>query len=249
VTQTTGTDASSIATDVATAAQAAAQVLPEAVPQQPAVPPPALPQSVTPPSAPPQPVMPQPVVVMPQPVAPTPPLAPVSPLALVPPIAPVSPAVSVLVPFLPPLPFGADDAPRHGAPDFAADSGAALHTPAAVHVRALFRRATTAANTIAVVRAVHVSSSPWHGPLAAARRQPVSGARVPVPFPPGPPRTPAPVSFAPVLTETHDAGAFTTFAAGAGALGALILVLLGYLAPGLQTVRSLPGSAQPDPPG
>ena len=231
VTQTTGTDASSIATDVATAAQAAAQVLPEAVPQQPAVPPPAPPQSATP------------EPVMPQPLAPAPPLAPTLPLA------PVSPAVSVLAPFLPPLAFGADDAPRHGAPDFGADSGAAPPPRATIHVRTLFRRATTAPSAVAIVTTVHVTSSPWHAPRHAARRQPVADARAPVPFPPAPPRTPAPVSFAPALTETHDAGAFTTFAAGAGALGALILVLLGYLAPGLQTVRSLPGSAQPDPPG
>ena len=50
VTQTTGTESTSIATGVATAAQAAAQVLPEAVPQQPAVPPPAPPLSATPPT-------------------------------------------------------------------------------------------------------------------------------------------------------------------------------------------------------
>jgi hypothetical protein len=246
VTQTTGTDASSIATDVATAAQAAAQVLPEAVPQQPAVPPPALPQSVMPPSAPPQPMLPQPVV-MPQPVMPQPVMP--QPAAPIPPIAPVSPAVSVLAPFLPPIVLGADDAPRHGAPDFAADSGAASPTHATLRVRALFRPATTAAPAVAIGRAVRVSSSPLRATRHVARRQPVAGARAPVPFPHGPPRTPAPVSFAPAPTETHDTGAFTTFAAGAGALGALILVLLGYLAPGLQTVRSLPGSAQPDPPG
>ena len=192
--------------------------------------------------------MPQPLAPAP-PLAPTLPLAPVSPLALLPPLAPVSPAVSVLAPFLPPLAFGADDAPRHGAPDFGADSGAAPPPRATIHVRTLFRRATTAPSAVAVVTTVHVTSSPWHAPRHAARRQPVADARAPVPFPPAPPRTPAPVSLAPALTETHDAGAFTTFAAGAGALGALILVLLGYLAPGLQTVRSLPGSAQPDPPG
>jgi len=155
----------------------------------------------------------------------------------------------VLASLLPPLAFGADDAPRRGAPDFGADSGAAPPPRATIHVRALFPLATTAAPTVAVVRTVYVSSSPWRAPRHAAPRQPVASPRAPVPFPPVPPRTPAPVSFAPAPTEPHDAGSFTTFAAGAGALGALIIVLLGYLAPGLQTVRSLPGSAQPDPPG
>ncbi len=228
VTQTTGTDASSIATNVATAAQAAVQVLPEAAPQQPAVPPPALPQ----------PVLSQPVA--PQPAAPMPPVAPA---------APVSPAVSVLAPFLPPLDLGADETPRHGAPDFAADSAAPQRESATVQVRALFRQAPTATAAVAIVKTVPVSSRHWQAARHAGRRQPVAGARAPVPFPPAPPRTPAPVSFAPSLTETHDTGAFTTFALGAGALGAFLLVLLGYLAPGLQTVRSLPGSAHPDPPG
>jgi hypothetical protein len=204
------------------------------------------------PSAPPQPVLPQPVVtpqaVMPQPVVMLQPVMP-QPAAPLPPMAPVSPAVSVLAPFLPPLVLGPDDAPRHGAPDFAADADAAPPTRATLHVRALFRPATTAAPAVTIVRPVRVSSSPQQAPRHIARRQPGTRARAPVPVPPGPPRTPAPVSFAPAPTETHDTGSFTTFAAGAGALGALILVLLGYLAPGLQTVRSLPGSAQPDPPG
>ena len=75
------------------------------------------------------------------------------------------------------------------------------------------------------------------------------GGGAPRPFPPAPLRAPAPLAVAPALTETHDTGSFTTFALGAGALGAFLLVLLGYVAPGLQTVRSLPGRAHPDPPG
>ena len=72
---------------------------------------------------------------------------------------------------------------------------------------------------------------------------------VPRRFPPVPPRTPTPLGIAPALTETHDAGGFTGFALGAGALGMFLLVFLGYAAPGLQAARSVPGLAHPDPPG
>ena len=116
---------------------------------------------------------------------------------------------------------------------------------AVVHVRGAFQRTTV--RTIVHVRTIAVTATKTvHH---AVRRQHGAGARVPRPFPPAPPRAPAPLAVAPALTETHDTGGFTTFALGAGALGAFLLVLLGYAAPGLQTVRSLPGLAHPDPPG
>jgi len=80
-------------------------------------------------------------------------------------------------------------------------------------------------------------------------RRPHAAGRVPRPFPPVPPRTPAPLAIAPVVNETQSSGDFVTFALGAGAVAAFLLIFLGYAAPGLQTVRSQPGSAQPDPPG
>ena len=156
----------------------------------------------------------------------------------------------MLAPFLPPLDFGADGTPRHGAPDFAADAAAPQRESATVHVRARLPAGAAGHGRSRRGQDGSRELEPLAG--SAPRRDagtPVAGARAPLPFPPAPPRTPAPVSFAPSLTETHDTGAFTTFALGAGALGAFLLVLLGYLAPGLQTVRSLPGSAHPDPPG
>jgi hypothetical protein len=94
--------------------------------------------------------------------------------------------------------------------------------------------------TVVRVRARHTERHAAHGqPRAGAPRHPF----------PAPVRTPTPLSIAPVLTETHSPGGFTGFALGAGALGAFLLVFLGYAAPGLQTARSQPGRAHPDPPG
>jgi hypothetical protein len=100
--------------------------------------------------------------------------------------------------------------------------------------------------TVSVVQVRTIRVNTVH---RAAHREHTAGAPVPRPFPPVPSRTPAPLAVAPALTETHDTGSFTTFALGAGALGAVLLVLLGYLAPGLQAARSQPGRAHPDPPG
>jgi hypothetical protein len=221
VTQTTGTNATSIATGVAAAAQAAAQALPEAAPQQPAVPPPA----------------------PPQPAAPIPPAVSGVPSARGTPAVLAVPAAALAVPVDGPE---ADDAPRHGAPDFG--PGKAPRA-SAVHVHALFHKTTASAVSVVLIRTVRVTTARSKNPHHAVRRQHGAGARAPRPFPPAPSRTPAPLAVAPALTETHDTGGFTTFALGAGALGAFLLVLLGYLAPGLQTVRSQPGRAHPDPPG
>ena len=244
ITQTTGTTATSLATNVATATQAAAQILPGAAPQQPPVPPPAPPL----PAAPLKPVAPVAVVAQ---VAPASPIAPAAavPAIVVAPAAPAAPgAVRAVagVPVARAALAGPEDPPRHGAPDFGGRASPKHHlglrAPAdSVRVRAAFTAAAVHTLTVVRVRTVHEGRS-GH----PAKRLAVTAPR---PFPPGPAKAPTPLGIAPVSSETHSTSGFISFALGAGALGAFLLVFLGYAAPGLQTVRSLPGRAYPDPPG
>jgi hypothetical protein len=53
----------------------------------------------------------------------------------------------------------------------------------------------------------------------------------------------------PSANGVPDGGGFTTAALGVGSLGAFLLLLLSYAAPGRRTVRSRAADAHPDPPG
>ena len=163
VTQTTGTDVSSIATGVATAAQAAAQVLPEAAPQQPAVPPPA-----------------PPLPAIPQPVSPRPPVR--VPGRRCRRHAALPPAVAIAVPTLDPE---AEDPPRHGAPG-SYGATAVRHArrappPRSIHVRAAFQRTTVRTISVVHIRTIAVTHGENRSPRCppSARRRRPRAAPVP----------------------------------------------------------------------
>jgi hypothetical protein len=63
------------------------------------------------------------------------------------------------------------------------------------------------------------------------------------------PAAPTPITMVPSANGVPDGGGFTTAALGVGSLGAFLLLLLSYAAPGRRTVRSRAADAHPDPPG
>ena len=107
-------------------------------------------------------------------------------------------------------------------------------------MRAAFTAAAVHTLSVVRVRIVH------EGHRAPATKR--LAAPAPKPIPPAPAKTPTPLAIAPA-SSAHSSAGFTGFALGAGALGAFLLVFLGYAAPGLQTGRSRPGPTHPDPPG
>jgi hypothetical protein len=154
----------------------------------------------------------------------------------------------------------ADDAPRHGAPDFALSAAAA---PGAHHATVAFGSAGSRGGGSAG------PTRPWNLPklgtggaiaLSPAGAEPqathaTAGAParrhgMPSPRPsPVVPSAPTPIVLIPTSGGVHSAGAFTTDALAAGALGAFLLIFFAYAAPGLQTARSRFAYAHPDPPG
>jgi hypothetical protein len=161
-------------------------------------------------------------------------------------------------------PDSADDAPRHGALGPGAPSLSATAAPASAR-----RQAATGASTsrpqvpvsalwdvrpiVPATTLLHTSSptldeqrqAPHRGGAAAPPRSRGLGP----PPPPIVPPAPTPIVLAPASGGAHSASAFTTSALATGALGALLLILFAYAAPGLQTARSRFAHVHPDPPG
>jgi hypothetical protein len=221
VTQATQVDAAAIASGVAEATQAASQTV--VPPQPPVVAPPAPPQS---------PAVATPAVA----VAPTAPTAPTPPAVS---------ALAVAAPVMaPPATTGssAEDAPRHGAPDFGAAATTAPHRAVQAQVIRVHHVAlTTVVRSISVVHVRTIVRS--HDRAASPAR------RAPLRFPPAPSAPTLPIALAAASSEGHGAGSFAPTALAVGAVGIFLLTLLAYAAPGLQTVRPRPAQAHPHPPG
>jgi hypothetical protein len=223
-------------------------------------------QAVLPPHAPaaPEPVQqPPPVVVAP--VAPLPPV-PLDPLVAAPPM-PAAPAVTIAPGVTATFAVGggdvrtlatpgasADDAPRLGAQHGFTWGTATtrLHSSSYASAGARVSSAGTSRSSVSVaVAGSSVSIHEHQSTGRAAGATPRKRGPVPPPQPSAPllPSVPTPIVLAPTAGGSHSTGNFTIDALAAGAAAVLLLILLAYAAPGLQTVRSRFAHVHPDPPG
>ena len=247
VVQTTGAGLASAAVDAAATAQSAAQ-------------------AVLPPRASPTP---EPVQQPSQPA-----VAPVPPLPPVPPDPPLTAPPMTTAPGMTIAPgvrgtsavgrgtftalaapgASADDAPRLGAQRgftwWTATSR--MHSGSYASAGARFSSAGQIRSSVSVAVAsssvtVHEHRSAGRAAWAAPRKR--GGTPPPLPSAPPLPSMPTPIVLAPTAGGSHSTGNFTIDALAAGAAAVLLLILLAYAAPGLQTVRSRFAHVHPDPPG